>query len=142
MASNLLPECLEKIFTDLLNPIKPIFSNSVETCEIKDLYSCTLVSRYWCQISTPILYSSPFHHFRHLKGGKKPQMGKDFQDYYKLIRTLLTCIPCSEIEEIVKFVCEKGSTIELIGSTGSPTFNYVKFIRELHFDEKFFLNHV
>ncbi|CAB4428479.1 unnamed protein product [Rhizophagus irregularis] len=141
MASNLLPECLEKIFTNLLNPSNPIFSNSVETCEIKDLYSCTLVSRYWCRISTPILYSHPFNYFHHLKGGKKSQTEKDFQDYYKLIRTLLTCIPHSEIEEIVNSVYEKGSSIEPIESVVSPTFNYVKFIHELLFDDKFFLNH-
>lgn len=141
MASNLLPECLDKIFTNLLNPSNPIFSNSVETCEIKDLYSCTLVSRYWCRISTPILYSHPFNHFHHLKGGKKPQTGKDFQDYYKLIRTLLTCIPNSEIEDIVNSVYEKGSSIEPIESVVSPTFNYVKFIHELLLDDKFYLNH-
>jgi hypothetical protein len=142
MASNLLPECLENIFTNLLNPSKPIFSNSVETCEIKDLYSCTLVSRYWCRISTPILYSQPFHHFRYLiKVGKKPPMGRDFQDYYKLIRTLLTCIPHSEIEEIVNSVCEKGSPTEPIEPVVSPTFNYVKFIHELLLDDKFFLDH-
>ncbi|RIA92178.1 hypothetical protein C1645_765795 [Glomus cerebriforme] len=144
MASILLPECLEKIFMNLFNPSNPIFSNSIETCEIKDLYSCTLVSRYWCQISTPLLYSNPFHYFRHLvnnKNNKKIQTGKDFQDYYKLIRTLLSCVPRSEIEEIVNSVCGKELFTESTESVVSPIFNYVKFIHELHLDDKFFLNH-
>src|SRR5436305_13306599 len=101
MESILLPDCLEKIFMNLINRSDPIFSNSIETYEIKDLYSCTLVSRYWCRISTPLLYSYPFRYFRYLTLNKKSETGKDAQDYYKLIRTLLNCIPQSEIEEII-----------------------------------------
>src|SRR5947207_15915774 len=58
-----------------------------------DLHSCTLVSRHWCRISTPFLYAYPFHHFRHIIYPN--------DSYFKLIRTLLSCIPKSEIEQII-----------------------------------------
>src|SRR6266542_4600064 len=106
MASFLLPECLEKIFLDLYNPSNTTLSTSTNLSKTKDLYSCTLVSRYWCRVSTPLLYSHPFSHFRHLINylndqKKSPQIEKDVQDYYKLIGTLLNCIPQSEIEKVV-----------------------------------------
>src|SRR5437868_725649 len=141
MESAVLPECLEKIFLNLFNYSKPTlyeFVSAKKTCdyEIKDLYTCTLVSRYWCRVSTPLLYSYPFHLFRHLNYKKpKSEIGKDVQDYYKLIRTLLSCIPQSEIEEIVNSTCAKESSTAISYSQqGSPTFNYVTFLRELHFD--------
>src|SRR5437016_11196926 len=101
MASILLSDCLEKNFMNLINHSDPIFTTSIEKYEIKDLYSCSLVSRYWCRISSPLLYSYSFPYFRHLIISKKSSTEKDAQSYYKLIRTLLTCIPQPEIEEIV-----------------------------------------
>ncbi|KAF0470320.1 hypothetical protein F8M41_025388 [Gigaspora margarita] len=51
MASKLLmggmPELMEKILNNLNN-------------EIDSLYSCALVSRYWCKIAIPILWQDPF----------------------------------------------------------------------------------
>src|SRR6266540_80167 len=141
---SLLPiECLEKIFLNLIliNPSHDTFFISTNIYKTKDLYTCTLVSRYWCQVSTSHLYRYPFHHFRHLKNNKKSQqIEKDVQDFYKLIRTLLTCIPQTEIEKIVDSVNERSLFTELIlySLKRSPTFNYVKFIRGLHFDAKFF----
>ncbi|RIA92181.1 hypothetical protein C1645_874970 [Glomus cerebriforme] len=132
-ASFLLSECLEKIFSNLLD-IKPIPGICTST---KDLHSCTLVSRHWCRISTPILYSYPFHHFR---------CSGDFEIYpyyFRLIRTLLSCIPKSEIEQIKS---SNSSNIQRLLSNlslsnqkqkSSPsTFNYITFIRGLIFDNK------
>ncbi|RIB23731.1 hypothetical protein C2G38_2170405 [Gigaspora rosea] len=51
MASRLfmgdMPELMEKILNNLNN-------------EIDSLYSCALVSRYWCKIAIPILWQDPF----------------------------------------------------------------------------------
>ncbi|GBC31138.2 hypothetical protein GLOIN_2v1884908 [Rhizophagus irregularis DAOM 181602=DAOM 197198] len=74
MASFLLSECLEKIF---LNFIKEHSFNDIgSNIPSKELFSCTLVSRHWCRISTPLLYSYPFHHFRHKTS---------YNSFYKLI---------------------------------------------------------
>ncbi|GBB97488.1 hypothetical protein RclHR1_00030045 [Rhizophagus clarus] len=126
MASFLLSECLEKIFLNLLE--YPSVNIRIYT-STKDLYSCTLVSRYWCRISTPFLYEYPFHHFRHLS---YPNI-----TYFKLIRTLLSCIPKTEIEQIVfsnysiiQKLCYKPKPLDI-----TTTFNYTTFIRGLIFSE-------
>src|SRR5581483_5071816 len=103
----------------------------------KDLHSCTLVSRYWCKISTPLLYSCPFHKYSF-----------DEISHFKLIRTLLSCIPQPEIKEIytsytsyalltllseyIPFT-KKNSYSEDILSM----FNYISFIRGLLLTEFF-----
>src|SRR5947209_3758848 len=84
MASFLLPECLENVFSNLIkNPID--YSNDELP---NDLYSCTLVSRHWCRISTPLLYAYPFDRNVWVH-----------ESCFKLIRTLLSCIPQSEIKQ-------------------------------------------
>ncbi|CAG8509691.1 3292_t:CDS:1 [Funneliformis caledonium] len=125
MNTVLPPECLEKIFLNLYNPA------STNTITTKDLHACTLVSHYWCQVSTPLLYSYPFQHFPNLNKIKSNH--KDVQDYYKLIRTLLTCIPQSEIEEIVNFKLLPNEPISF-PLKSSPTFNYGTFIHGLQLD--------
>src|ERR1044071_2731809 len=125
MASILLSDCLENIF---INLIEHPPSASIDTSTNKGLHSCTLVSRHWCRISTPLLYAYPFHHFRH---HSYPD-----ESYFKLVRTLLSCIPKTEIEQVIltnssiihKFLyylfCfdkyNKSSNI-------SATFNYISF---------------
>src|SRR5437763_12972192 len=88
-ASFLLSECLEKIFLHLLDENNRINKST------KDLYSCTLVSRHWCRVSTPFLYAYPFHHYSIYLSNSM------YLSYFKLIRTLLNCIPKSEIEQII-----------------------------------------
>jgi hypothetical protein len=126
MASFLLSECLEKIFLNLLE--YPSVNIRIYT-STKDLYSCTLVSRHWCRISTPFLYEYPFHHFRHLS---YPNI-----TYFKLIRTLLSCIPKSEIEQIIlsNFTIIQKLYYKPKPSDISTTFNYTIFIRGLIFSE-------
>src|SRR5436189_5942848 len=89
MASFLLSECLENVFSNLIKHPNNCPNIKLPT---KDLYSCTLVSRHWCRISTPFLYAYPFHS---LNNSWVP-IGL----YYKLIRTLLNCIPQSKIKRI------------------------------------------
>src|SRR4051812_31759043 len=115
-ASFLLSECLEKIFLNLLDENNRINKST------KDLYSCTLVSRHWCRISTPFLYSYPFHHFSIYL------CNSTYLSYFKLIRTLLGCIPKSEIEQITS-----SSNMQI--SHSPSTFHYIKFIRGLIFNE-------
>ncbi|RGB38315.1 hypothetical protein C1646_812688 [Rhizophagus diaphanus] len=126
MASFLLSECLEKIFLNLLE--YPSVNIRIYT-STKDLYSCTLVSRHWCRISTPFLYEYPFHHFRHLS---YPNI-----TYFKLIRTLLSCIPKSEIEQIIlsNFSIKQKLYYKPKSSDISTTFNYTTFIRGLIFSD-------
>src|SRR3954464_5484277 len=96
MASFLLSECLEIIFLNLLDK-NPSGNTRTSTYILtNDIYSCTLVSRHWCRISTPFLYAFPFHHFRRVDGSNENHLF-----YFKLIRTLLCCIPKSEIEQII-----------------------------------------
>ncbi|RIA96732.1 hypothetical protein C1645_814915 [Glomus cerebriforme] len=122
MSSFLPSECLEKIFSYLIEyPSSDVNTNLY----IKDLYSCTLVSRHWCRISSPLLYVYPFHHFRE----NSPQI----QPYYKLIRTLLSCIPQSEMKHI-----KEKLNIKPNSHTISPTFNYVSFIRGIIFHRMMF----
>jgi hypothetical protein len=131
MASFLLSECLEKIF---LNFIKEhSFYDIGSNIPTKDLYSCTLVSRHWCRISTPLLYSYPFHHFRHKTS---------YNSFYKLIRTLLNCVPQSEIIQIQPNL----QTSSLINNhnpfrkrtNNSTIFDYISLIRGLIIDELMF----
>src|SRR5271170_206225 len=113
-ASFLLSECLERIFSNLLdNNLIPgnYTSNKTST---KDLHSCTLVSRHWCRISTPILYAYPFHSLRNTN------LLIDYEyhpDYFKLFRTLLSCIPKSEIEQIIS---SNSSNLQRLLSNLSP----------------------
>src|SRR4051794_4631290 len=131
MASFLLSECLENIF---LNFIKPSKDTRIKIFT-KDLYSCTLVSRHWCRISTPFLYAYPFHHINLDDDPWFPN--KD--SYYKLIRTLLSCIPKSEIKPIYTSYAQILSTNHLPFNKKEPypTFNYVSFIRGFDFNERF-----
>ena len=115
MASFLLSECLEKILSNFIG--EHTFSDISSNVFTKDLYSCSLVSRHWCRISTPFLYSYPFHHFRHKTS---------YNSFYKLIRTLLSCVPQSEIKQLK--------------TNSSSTFNYVSLIRGLIVDELMFSN--
>jgi hypothetical protein len=109
MASYLLSECLETVFLNLMDYPSNYIEINIST---KDLYSCTLVSRHWCKISTSFLYAYPFHHFR--SNNSKMQ-------YYKLIRTLLGCVPQFEIKQIKRTYKQ------------ASTFNYISFIRGLIF---------
>ncbi|GBC08427.1 hypothetical protein RclHR1_00810019 [Rhizophagus clarus] len=120
MASYLLSECLEIIFLNLTEYPSSYITINVST---KDLHSCTLVSRHWCKISTPFLYAYPFHHFR----SKFSQT-----QYYKLIRTLLGCIPQFEIKQT------KRTYKQDVQSDSLSTFNYISFIRGLIFHEMIF----
>ncbi|RIA90044.1 hypothetical protein C1645_876368 [Glomus cerebriforme] len=131
MASFLLSECLEEIFSNLTEyPSSDININIT----VKDLYSCTLVSRHWCRISTPLLYAYPFHHFR-----------RNFSHirYYKLIRTLLGCIPQFEIKQTYKQALQIPYNIKNYKKKSnskniSSTFNYISFIRGLIFHKMMF----
>ncbi|GBC36841.2 hypothetical protein GLOIN_2v1769492 [Rhizophagus irregularis DAOM 181602=DAOM 197198] len=130
-------ECLEQIFSNLLdeNPSRNI-QNRIST---KDLHSCTLVSRHWCRISTPFLYTYPFHHFRHL-AYLDFYLDDEAISYFKLIRTLLNCIPKIEIEQIITTNNNNNdnNNKEISFIHNLTTFNYVKFIRGLIFDQLLF----
>ncbi|PKC16213.1 hypothetical protein RhiirA5_493957 [Rhizophagus irregularis] len=125
MATFLLSECLEIIFSKLTEYPSNDIKKNVPT---KDLYSCTLVSRHWCRVSTPLLYAYPFHHFR---------FNYSQINYYKLIRTLLSCIPKIEIKQIYKqtlqipFLKIKNSKT----NNNLSTFNYISFINGFIFSE-------
>src|SRR2546425_72547 len=131
MPTSILPsDCLEIIFLNLIK--RPSSDTST-----KDLHSCTLVSRHWCRTSTPLLYAYPFHHFCHLSYPDK--------SYFKLIRTLLSCIPKTEIEQIIltnssiiqKFLYYFFCSDKYNKSPNIlTTFNYISFIRGLVFEEK------
>ncbi|PKY50478.1 hypothetical protein RhiirA4_466985 [Rhizophagus irregularis] len=113
MASFLPVECLENIFLYLPNRIHADRSCKNESTE--DLRSCTLVSRHWCRVSTPILYAYPFPSYCR----NSPDLALS---YIRLLRTLLSCTPKSEIEQMI------------LTDSPSPTFNYITFIRGLNFD--------
>src|SRR4051794_15408070 len=105
MGSYLLSSCLEKIFSYLLEEEDDWQFKNCNTKNYKliNLHSCTIVSRYWCKVSTPVLYSYPFHNFRHLTYGINDPLftfSYKFYNYYKLIRTLLKCMPQSEIKNV------------------------------------------
>ncbi|GBC13646.2 hypothetical protein GLOIN_2v1875106 [Rhizophagus irregularis DAOM 181602=DAOM 197198] len=129
MASYLISECLEIIFLNLTEYPSNYIKTNVST---KDLYSCTLVSRHWCKISTPLLYAFPFHHFRN---------NISHSQYYKLIRTLLTCAPQFEIKRTYKQVLlqiPKKNFKKNPKSNILSTFNYIAFIRGLIFHKMMF----
>ncbi|CAB4481346.1 unnamed protein product [Rhizophagus irregularis] len=137
-AKHLISECLEKIFSNLLDNNN---RNHKSTKDIHSLHSCTLVSRHWCRISTPFLYSYPFHYFYHRNSNNSNK-----SSYFKLIRTLLGCIPKSEIEQIIS-VTDSSNIQKLLSNSFrsnkkstssfdiSTTFNYVNFIRGLVVDD-------
>src|SRR5581483_81119 len=134
MTTFLLPECLENIFSHLLDES---FS-STSTGKYKDLHSCTLVSRHWCRISTPFLYAYPFNPYY-----VKPylyELEEDLISYSKLIRTLLSCIPQFEIKRICTTYAQilSAKHISLTSySDITSTFNYVSFIHGLVLNEKY-----
>ena len=107
-----------------LNFIKVPSSYDGTEIFIKDLYSCTLVSRHWCRISTPFLYTYPFHSFDNSWG--------PCGSYFKLIRTLLSCIPQLEINRIYTSYAQVLSAKHIPFNKKDSylsTFNYISFIR-------------
>ncbi|RGB37554.1 hypothetical protein C1646_756717 [Rhizophagus diaphanus] len=130
-ASILLSECLEKIFLYLVDD-----DDTFATMSAKYLYPCTLVSRHWCRISTPFLYTYPFHYVIY----SDSHISKIFQ----LIRTLLNCIPKSEIELIINSnfshihkLFSRSNKKPPLSTYPSSTFNYITFIHGLIFNETF-----
>src|SRR5438045_1287423 len=119
MSSFLPSECFENIYLYIIKDP----SSFDRTESIKDLYFCTLVSRHWCRISTPFLYAYPF---KHPKNEWDPN-----ESYYRLIRTLLSCVPQSEIEQINTTYAQVLSANHIpfnkkdSYSNISSTFNYV-----------------
>ena len=118
MAIFLLSECLEIILSNLIEYPSSNIETNIYT---RDLYSCTLVSRHWCRISTTLLYAYPFHHF-HINYSHKL--------YYKLIRTLLSCIPQFEKQALQIPYDTNSNTLS--------TFNYTSFICGLIFSKMMF----
>src|ERR1043165_2875209 len=114
MASFLLSECLENVFSNLIEHPIEYFSIRSST---KDLYSCTLVSRHWCRISTPFLYAYPLHNYDFSR--------YPYISYCKLIRTLLSCVPQSEIKQFYTTIHAQAISSTLPKST----FNYISFMR-------------
>ncbi|GBB97483.1 hypothetical protein RclHR1_00030040 [Rhizophagus clarus] len=160
----MLPECLRIIFLFLIekspkniSPLSYEIPDNTRNNEIKenkktyanipyiitkDLRSCTLVSKSWCEVSTPILYAFPFHQFHNIQYCNSrydsSQHDEAFKPYYKLIRTLINCIP----EEILKRLlttCNFYNEFKYdFNTTVKPTFNYFSFIRGLYFTEELF----
>ena len=95
----------------------------------------TLVHQYQdilCRISTPSLYTYPFHHFRRLVYSK--DYLNTISSYFRLIRTLLSCIPKSEIEQIILSTFPNERNL-LSNISSNPMFNYITFIRGLSFNK-------
>ena len=101
------------------------------------MYSCTLVSRHWCRISTPFLYAYPFNSYHEVPSKD------DLISYSKLISTLLSCIPQFEIKRICTTYAQVLSAKHIpfskttCYSDVTSTFNYVLFIRGLVLNEKY-----
>jgi hypothetical protein len=102
MAVFLPEECLVKIFMHCLENL------SDDGTSTKTIHPFTLVSKHWCVVSTPLLYSHPF------------SASEDDTSFFMLIRTLISCVP------------------ELFSSPATPKFNYIKYIRELILNENYF----
>ncbi|KAF0501157.1 hypothetical protein F8M41_020122 [Gigaspora margarita] len=98
MASKLLmvdmPELMEKILKNLNN-------------EIDSLYSCALVSRYWCKIAIPILWQDPF----------------SFDEHYSLIPKYFSSLSEDTLKE-----CGLNEKIS------KTLFDYAKFLKVLDLD--------
>ena len=92
MPCQLPADCLNEIF---------------EYLEDKDLHSCLLVNRLWCEVSVQILWTS-------------------IQNY----NTLIACLP-NESKEILY----KNEIFISTPTSKSPLFSYVSFINSLSMDE-------
>jgi hypothetical protein len=157
----LLPELLRIIFLYLveespkISPFNYEISDNTRNNEIKknrktyanipyiitkDLKSCTLVSRLWCKISTPILYAYPFHQFHNIQYYDSIHNSKEideaFKPYYKLIRTLLSCIPGETLKQLL-IMCNSYNEFEF-NAIVEPTFDYFSFICGLYFTQELF----
>ncbi|RIB23719.1 hypothetical protein C2G38_2032476 [Gigaspora rosea] len=98
MASKLfmgdIPELMEKILNNLNN-------------EINSLYSCALVSRYWCIIAIPILWQDPF----------------SFDENNSIIPKYISSLSEDTLKE-----CGLNEKIS------KPLFDYAKFLKVLDLD--------
>jgi hypothetical protein len=158
-ASFLISDCLKLIFSNLLVKYPINYDNNYIYISTKDIHSCTLVSKHWCETSTPFLYAYPFHHlvYLNLQWNECPfhylsnsnSQWNECPSYYKLIRTLLSCIPKPEIEQIEQIEQIRTSNSSIIQnllsyiyyflnktpSSTRSTFNYITFIRGIIFDK-------
>ena len=86
-------------------------SEIVEYLEDKrDLRSCLLIDRLWCEVTVPILWTS-------------------IQNYH----TLIVCLPFCLSDES-KEVLRKNNVILSTPNSRPPIFNYVKYVRSLSCD--------
>ncbi|KAF0536460.1 hypothetical protein F8M41_009128 [Gigaspora margarita] len=108
MASKILmgdiPELMENIFDNLKN-------------EYYSLYSCSLVNRYWCKISIPILWEDPFSFEQPFTPDNRLQNPSFISKYF------------SSLDEDEKFMLEEY----VINPEFSKTlFDYTKFLKVLN----------
>ncbi|CAB5217520.1 hypothetical protein RhiirA5_410413 [Rhizophagus irregularis] len=160
----MLPECLRIIFLFLVEESPRNISPSNyevpdNTCNneikrnkktyanipyiiTKDLRSCTLVSRHWYEISTPILYAYPFHNFHNIRYCNTRYNQKEhdeaFKPYYKLIRTLMSCIPEEILKQHLPTYKFNNELKYDFCKRANPTCNYFSLIRGLYFTEELF----
>jgi hypothetical protein len=82
--------------------------------DTKSLHSCMIVNRTWCHLTVPILWRAPFKERRS-----------------SLITTFIRCLDNTSKEKLKLF---KGFPLEALKK---PTFDYMYYLRELHYPTLF-----
>ncbi|RIA89887.1 hypothetical protein C1645_182026 [Glomus cerebriforme] len=96
------------MLSETLSPILDEMRNDTES-----LHSCMFVNRTWCRLTAPILWRAPF---------------KDrWLDRSSLITTFIGCLDDASKEKLKLFSNFPSEALKV------PTFDYVYFLRELHF---------
>src|SRR5438046_692017 len=103
--------CLQEIFEFVLH------SNSVFQCKnnLKDLSSCVLVCKFWCEIAIPMLWRDPF--YNHTRMGNEPILIDVYLSAFTLEELKNLNLPSNLIEDYHK---------------KQPKYDYARFLRKMN----------
>src|SRR5436190_13098687 len=88
------------------------FSDVLSYLDVKTLYKCLFVNRYFCKFTIPLIWREPF-------------IEPIFSEYFSLINTLLSCLNEDEISSLIPCAIK-------FNNNQSPLFKYGQFIRKFN----------
>ncbi|CAG8547701.1 876_t:CDS:2 [Diversispora eburnea] len=107
---------IEKIFP------QEILDQILSHLNVNQLFSCLLTNRYWCRLTIPFIWSSPFHNLNLTKNIENNNI-----KIGSLIKIYISCLQKND-----KLLLEQFG-LDLSNFSSPPLFNYVKFLKVLDY---------
>ena len=112
MTSRLPPKILKNIFQEI-HGLKGCYRSDDH---LKNLYSCLLVNKEWCENAVPVLWSAVFYPIQTIRTG-----------------TITTYLSCLNLEK--RQILQKQAGINIPTRRRRSMFEYASYLTELNFDK-------